>query len=328
MAEIRPWGPAGWLFPKIGARSWDTIGCASFEERCVALPEWLSAKKMKLNRATIFRIADPASRFTDEVERLTDKREKIIRQALPKAQVIRAGLLAEISTWNDAINCAMPDSQSVILDVTALPKRIFLFLLARLLARDTLKDLIVCYTRAGTYPEGPLCQDFNPIEAIPAYSRISSKKAEALVVGVGYVGFDIDELIKQVQPPRLNFLFPFPPGSPAARRNWGLLRKLIPSGLALPIIQRIHAMDMFAAYDWLCSLGNDVNGCIDMIALGPKPHSIAMGMAYRRLGDNAQILYAQPRTYRPDYSVGIGRDVNGRPDIFAYCLRRDGINYM
>ncbi|WP_266160393.1 hypothetical protein [Dyella silvatica] len=292
------------------------------------MPEWFAAQKMKMNRAAIFRVADPPNRFTEEIEGLTDDREKRISQALPRAEVIRSELLAEVGSWNDAINHALPNCQSVILDVTALPKRVFLFLLARLLAKETLKDLIVCYARAGTYPEGPLCQDFNPIEAIPSYSRISSKKAETLVVGVGYVGFDIDELIKQVQPPHLNFLFPFPPGSPAARRNWGLLRKLIPSGLASPIIQRIHAMDMFAAYDWLCSLGGDVDNCVDMIALGPKPHSIAMGMAYRKLGDNAQILYAQPRTYRPDYSVGIGRNVNGEVEIFAYCLRRNGVNYL
>lgn len=327
MAQVKPWGTARWLFPKIGTRSWSVVGCASFEERCTALPEWLAAQKMEVNRTAIFRIADPVNRFTVEIERLTNDREKRISQALPKIEVIRIELLDEISAWIGTVNSVLSGCQSVILDVTALPKRVFLFLLARLLAKDTLRDLIVCYTRAGAYPEGALCQDFNPVEAIPSYSRISSKKVETLVVGVGYVGFDINELIKQVQPPRLNFLFPFPPGSPAARRNWGLLRKLIPSGLASPTIKRIHAMDMFAACDWLCGLGKDVDNAIDMIALGPKPHSIAMAMAHRKLGDNAQILYAQPKTYRPDYSVGIGKDVNGDVEIFAYCLRRNGVNY-
>jgi hypothetical protein len=328
MADVRPWGLASWLFPKIGERSWDLIGCASFEERSVALPEWFASSKMKLRRATVFRIADPANRFTAQVERLTDDREKRISKALPTVEIIKSELLAESAFWNRAINEALPDCESVILDVTALPKRVFLFLLARLLSKNTLKNLVVCYTRADSYPEGALCQDFNPIEALPSYSRISSEQARTLVVGVGYVGFDIDELIKQVQPTHSHFLFPFPPGSPAARRNWGLLQKLIPSGVATPMIQRIHAMDLFAAYDWLCSLGDDVNNCVDMIAIGPKPHSIAMGMAYRRLGENAQVLYAQPKTYRPDYSLGIGRDVNGDVEIFAYCLRRNGVNYV
>lgn len=328
MARIRPWGVIGWLFPKLGKKKWDFISCASFEERSTATAEWITFNNVALRRTLLFRIDDPPNRFTSEIEILTDLRQARFGEILPDATICREDLLAQTSSWDSFLRQVLPDTESVLLDISSLPKRVFLFVIKRLLARPGLKDLVVCYSRPLAYPEGPLTQDSNPVEALPGYARVQGGAATSLVVGVGYVAFDINQLIEQVQAVNLHFLFPFPPGSPAYRRNWRLISQLMPEAPIPLEIQRIHAMDMFAALDWLKQVGSDAEGQLDMVALGPKPHSLAMGLAYSAVGETSQVMYSQPKIYHPNYSIGVAKDASGSPEIYAYCLRMNGINYI
>ena len=328
MGSIKPWGPIDWLFPKIDVKEWNLIACASFEARSTAVAEWCVAHHVLPKKTLLFRIRDPQNRFTEEIERLTNVNEEIWKKIFPKAILHTNALLAQTSTWNSVLNLELPDTDSVILDISTLPKRVFLFIAKRLLARKEVKNFVVCYSRAKTYPEGPLTQDSNPIEPIPGYARVSDGAATSLVVGVGYVAFDINQLIEQVQAVHLHFLFPFPPGSPAFRRNWKLIRQLTPEAPITLEIQRIHAMDMFAALDWLRQIGADTDNQLDMVALGPKPHSLAMGLASLSVGETSQVMYSQPKIYHPNYSVGVAKDASGQPEIYAYCLRRNGVTYI
>lgn len=328
MAPIRPWGTIDWLFPKLGVKNWDLISCASFEERSTALAEWCAHHDVSPGAALLFRIKDPPSRFTDEIENLTNLRESRLKEIFPEANIYTDNLLAQTSVWNVVLNRDLPDSESILLDISTLPKRIFLFIVKRLLARTEIKNLVVCYSRPKTYPEGSLTQDSNPIEALPGYARVSDGTATSLIVGVGYVAFDINQLIEQVQAVNLHFMFPFPPGSPAYRRNWRLIRQLMPEAPIPLEIQRIHAMDMFAALDWLKQVGDDAGGQLNMVALGPKPHSLAMGLASLAVGETSQVMYSQPKIYHPNYSMGVAVNASGHPEIYAYCLRRNGVNYI
>ncbi|OLY71431.1 hypothetical protein AU074_16680 [Pseudomonas sp. ATCC PTA-122608] len=93
-------------------------------------------------------------------------------------------------------------------------------------------------------------------------------------------------------------------------------------------IKRINSMDMFSALDWLKDIKQETNGNIDMIPIGPKPHALAMGLAFPSMGDSAEISYSQPRLYHPDYSYGILKDEFGNSDVTAYCLRRNFVNFV
>lgn len=327
MAQIKPWGSLQWLLPLIPGVTWDYIGCASFEERCVATPSVLSANRC-VRKSIALRIADPPNRFSGEIERLTNQFERDIRASLTNTQIVQTELLSSVSEIYAQIDAELDGSESVILDISALPKRFFLFMLRRLLARDSIRNLLVCYTTAGTYPEGALTQNAKPIDALPGFARIGEDGKPTLIVSVGYVAFDINDLIQQAKISNVKFLFPFPPGSPAFRRNWRLLHQLIPD-MGTPLeIRRIHALDAFAALEWLKDFGTAANGVLDMVPLGPKPHSLAMGLAYIALGDAAQVLYPQPTTYRSDYSKGVGKTVDGQDAVTAYCLRKDGRNFF
>lgn len=322
---IAPWGTHAWLLPKIGPRAWGTIACASFEDRCIGSAE-IAVNNNARNNFHLIRIDDPPSRFSEELRKLVDANSASITLTLGSAPMLHSsGLMATSPEVDDIVKSIR--AESVLLDITCLPKRYFLFIVKRLLVRPDLRDLVVLYTRPKKYREGPLSENANPLAPLPGFSRtILLPASPTVVIGVGYVSFDINDLVVQTKGLRLKALFPFPPGSPAARRNWRLLKKLVPDSDKKLEIQRVHALDAFGALDYLKIVREEADGWIDMVPLGPKPHALAMGLAAID-SEGSQIIYAQPKTYRPDYSSGIRRLPDGSPETYAYCLRRNGIDY-
>lgn len=325
-----PWGSVGWLVPRIGERQWTTISCASFEKRSVAVPQWISSAA-NIQEHFLLRIVDPESRFTADLESYTNQNQQEILKLLgAKVDFRTENLLSESSVWNRlACDASSRPGVSILLDISTMPKRVFLFLVKRLLSFSNVQDLVVCYAKAEGYKEGLLTEDAEPPAALPGYARVADEAGEAtLIVGVGYTAFNVGELLQQARGNDLKFLFPFPPASPAFRRNWRLVHELLPNIPIRTEIQRLHAMDMFAALDWITAVGQQAKGGVNLIPLGPKPHALAMALAYRRIGDTAEILYSQPQTYHPEYSFGIAKTREGRPDILAYCLRREYRDYV
>ncbi|WP_148290716.1 hypothetical protein [Sulfuricella denitrificans] len=280
----------------------------------------------------MLRITDPENRFTKELESNTDQNEREILALFKTSKVDYRveKLLGEPSTWYQlARDASSTPGVSLLLDISAMPKRVFLFLVKQLLSSPNVQDLLVCYARPEGYKEGPLTEDAEPPAALPGFARVTETDGGAtLIVGVGYTAFNLGELLQQARGNDLKFLFPFPPGSPAFRRNWRLLHELVPNIPIKTEIQRVHAMDMFAALDWITTVGKQATGTVDLIPLGPKPHALAMALAHRKIGDTAEILYSQPHTYSPDYSHGIAKTRDGRSHILAYCLRREGKDYF
>ncbi|PZU26093.1 MAG: hypothetical protein DI584_12470 [Stenotrophomonas sp.] len=216
---------------------------------------------------------------------------------------------------------------SVVLDITSMPKRFFMFLVVKLLDEPLIKNLVVTYTKPESYPEGPLATDPEPVAALPGFGRISSSSSSSslMIVGVGYIQFSLAELFEQSKGRRLKFLMPFPPGAPSARRNWTLLHHMDPDVEMVRDIRRIHAMDMFEAYEWINECIDEAEGgAVDLIPLGPKPHSMAMALSHRRRSSQTQVQYAQPHTYRSDYSSGIATNFLGEVECIGYCLKISG----
>jgi hypothetical protein len=239
-------------------------------------------------------------------------------------------LLTHTGHLNSIVKEIAASNTSIVLDISTLPKRTFLFLIKKLVAAENVEDLIVCYTCAKSYMEGQLTDDIEPPAALPGFAReISNESSSTVIVSVGYMGFNLGELLEQAKGKSLKFLFPFPPGSPSFRRNWNLLHRLTNPDLAIDTeIRRVHALDMFAAYDWLTSLNVDGSYQVDLIPLGPKPHALAMGLAHLKFGSQSEVIYSQPRAYNPKYSQGIKTNHEGEADIQAYCLKRNNISFL
>lgn len=327
--KIRPWGPAHWLMPKIGNKQWHLITSASFEDRCTAVADWMSAEGLTIASSTLLKISNPPSPQWTEASAIVDANAGILVERLSASPLtyLASSLLSPMTILVKDDPIKAHSASSVVLDITTLPKRFFLFAFKRLMDSAVVQDLVVTYARAATYPETPLCEDALPPAAFQGFGRIEPAGDRArMVVGVGYVPLSVGELLERAKTFKLDFIFPFPPASPASRRNWRLLSMLlldddIPRDTE---IHRIHALDPFEVFDRVTSWAHSSSMDIDMIPLGPKPHALGMAMAYMRLGGRAELIYSQPQVYGAKYSEGVAIDANGRPEIVAYCLKKAG----
>lgn len=322
---FKPWGALDWLLPKTGITNWHFIGATSFEDRCTGAVESLRAQGHNILSSSILCIENPASEFWAEGKVKRDENIQVFSNHLagPNYKIIQVGLQDLPKITFDAVAQA-PSLESVILDITTLPKRFFLHFFNRLIARQDVKNLVVTYCRAASYPEAALCAHALPPAPIYGFARIEPSRGNSrLVVDVGYVALSIDELLQDFKNSRLDFIFPFPPGSPAYRRNWSLLSMLMPESVPNQTeIHRIDSMDAFEVFERIRAWGGRED--LNLLPLGPKPHALGMAMAFMRLNGTAEILYAQPLAYAPNYSVGVGRNQQGLADIYGYCLKRGG----
>lgn len=326
--KINPWGNIEWLLPKMGVNQWKGVFCASFEPRCTAVAEWLSTSNF-LGENICLRIKDPENRYSKEIESITDVHEAALARHLKKRiEIVQEDLLAEPGIWYKIVNQIASESEvSILLDISSLPKRVFLFAVKRLMSLPNVKDLVICYTRPEGYKEGQFTEDAEPPAALPGFGRINESSGDStVIVSVGYMAFNLAELLEQNRGKSPKFIFPFPPGSPGFRRSWKLLHELAPALDRQTEIKRIHAMDLFAALEWIRVTCRETARNIDFIPLGPKPHALAMALAFPEFSDRSEILYSQPRLYHPNYSYGVLKNAKGIPDITAYCLRRNYVN--
>jgi hypothetical protein len=325
--SIKPWGPINWLLPKLGVARWHIITSASFEDRCVALADWLAFHRCQINSSTLFRLINPPSKEWSKASPLVEANFNNLRECLGghKLHIIETGLLDQLGPVINigSLNPELHDS--VILDITTLPKRFFLLAFKQLINSPAVQNLLVTYAPALSYPEKALFANALPPSALPGFGRVEiTENTKRMCVGVGYTALSVEGLMEEARHKRLDFIFPFPPASPAFRRNWALLSMLMPSD-PLPNdteIHRIHGMDAFEVFERARAWGQYAD--LDLLPLGPKPHALGMAMAQMRLDGRAELIYAQPQTYRADYSRGVVQDNEGAPLVYAYCLKRNG----
>jgi hypothetical protein len=324
---VKPWGSVSWLLPKVGAKSWHLVTSGSFEERCIAFVDWARSSGHVIDSSTVYKIENPPSKSWTDASPLVRSNIATLCNLLPGNgnNIVQADLLGQVGSML-ALDRLNPDSHdSIVLDITTFPKRFFLFALKQLLSSKKVRNLVVTYASAQEYPESALCEDALPPVALQGFGRIERlRNSPRMFVGVGYTALSVEGILEKAGHSKLDFIFPFPPASPAFRRNWYLLSKLMPADKPFGTeIHRIHGMDAFEIHDRLVAWGRDRD--LDLVPLGPKPHALGMAMAYLRLGGHCELVYAQPQSYNSRYSQGIARDESGKPRIYAYCLKRDGI---
>jgi hypothetical protein len=323
---MKPWGAMGWLLPKTNVDTWHLVTSSSFEDRCSAVVDWMQNSAENINSAAIIRITNPPSDLWTEAAPVVQKNCDYLRSQLKGTphHVISADLLGQLGSLVRADSLNPENCKSVILDITTLPKRFFLFAFKQLVNSTAVKNLVVTYAGAGEYPESALCENALPPTALQAYGRVVAvREKPGMIVGVGYMPLSVEELVSQAKHAKLDFIFPFPPASPAYRRNWALLSMLMPEDIPRNTeIHRIHGMDAFEVFERVKAWGTYRD--LDLLPLGPKPHALGMAMAHMRLDGYAEIIYSQPQAYHYNYSKGIAREPDGRPRIHAYCVKLNG----
>lgn len=328
IAKVTPWGQLDYILSHFGRRDWVCISSGSFEERCTTVPKTLSDLGV-LRKLGVLRIEPPAdSLYRLACEQGINESMRTLT-ALPNACVHDVGLLDPLGSSLNWISNLSPAGSSVILDITAMPKRYFMLIVNKLMDNVNVTDLIVTYAKPDYYPEGALAVDHEPIAGMIGLTREEEfEGASSSIIGAGFVQFSLSEYLEQARGVDLSILLPFPPGSPSSRRNWNLLHRMDPNIEMRASIRRIHSMDFFSALRWMnSSITGNALAKVNLIPLGPKPHSLAMALAYRKNKKKSSVLYAQPHSYRVDYSIGISSRDDGKLDVVAYCLKRAGVEY-
>jgi hypothetical protein len=299
------------------------LGCLSFEARSCAVPEILWSRSCA--RIDLLDVIDPFDAFPDysiEARRKIERNRRRLEKAKINFQSHKVPLLATEDQLLDTFDTLrLADASTIVMDITSLPKRYFCFFLKRLLLLEHFQNVVVTYTIPAPhgYTHDPLAEDPMSYDHLPGYAAALQPGPRALVVSVGFEALNIRNLLEVYSDKQrdIRFIFSFPPGGGAIRRQWDTLRRM---GLDARDIDREN-VEIIAAWDAeqvFKTLERWYPGSEALILapFGVKSHSL--GMALFALKHDSGLYYTQPKAYNPDYSRGQGQTM-------AYVVKWQGM---
>jgi len=209
---------------------------------------------------------------------------------------------------------------SIVLDITSLPKRVFCFLLKRMLKSEWCQDLLVTYTAAESvgYAKDHLSTDALPCDHLPGMAGRTPLGKGALVVSLGFEELNIRSIMEQYHGRKdTRFIMSFPTAPVVERRQWAMLRQLLPPEHSINLgrnLQPISGWDAELVYMTLCRWKCE-NPEIVLAPFGIKTHTL--GMALFAIENNFGMYYTQPKSYNPSYTEGSGA-------MYSYILKWRG----
>jgi hypothetical protein len=319
------WGESSFIFDQLPEKQWHIVSANSFEDRCLSLPLILKKSKLSVKGWSVLAITNPPSlHWQNSLPKLAGNLATLKKLTSDSDLDLMEIELDSIFPWSKVLaDLNEKKSKSVILDISCMPKRHFLFCLRRLIESPVVEDLVVTYSIANSYPEKPLFEDIQPECSIPGFMREPSDFSNSLsgkvFISVGYTPRGLDSVMSSSGMSDVELVFPFPPGSPAFRKNWKFL-----SDIALPSqpkleIHMIHSLDSFEVCSRLIQWVE--NKKISWYAYGSKPHTLGAALAYMKAPDRIELRYSQPRVYNHEYSSGIKTSSDDTPLTYCYCLK-------
>lgn len=322
---MKPWGPLDWMLGKLPRASRPTVllGAIGSEDRCREVPR--IAAGAGVSRMWLLEIDDPPSRHS---ARCLEKREANKRALLDAGypiETMRVDLLVGgdvlKSTFGRTWLGARPEeSIDLWIDISCLPKRFFFFFVKLALESPAVRSLLVAYTQPepGMYTQAHLAEDPEDVKPLTGFVG-SLDPVDLVVIGMGFEALGLRQLLDEYRDKHRDvvLIVPFPPGQPYSRRIWESVIAIGHDGEA-STIPRVAAVDAFGTYELLCELRTPELAKEKPVVLapyGPKP--VSLGMCLYALRSGSAVVYTQPKTYHPDYSIGIGR-------AWGYCLKLDG----
>lgn len=321
---FRPFGNIEWVLSCSSEKRWALFGSINSESRSLEAPRLLSELGI-LDSTRILKILWPVSPHSDVGEKLTEKNIGELKDFSDQPLILERDLLAPITHFHsDAHNFGL---DSVILDITSMPKRFFFFYLKSLLNDGNVKNLIITYC-AGRYKKGPLSGNSEDWDVLPSFrggDREDEELARSrLIVNVGFMPGGLQEHLRSDDAEQDLFLIlPIPARASTSRRVWDSAMKVGRDWNGNPSavhFRRNPPNDMSGAFDLIKTTAS--GGAISLAPFGPKPISAAMCL-FATLS-NSPVYYAQPKWYEPDYTKSAQVDDQGCVDITAYWIKHDG----
>jgi hypothetical protein len=322
-----PWGSLTSVFRHyLAGRHFAIVGTISFERRGNAVPAELFPKGC--TRLYLLEIHGPRTRapigWSDaRAELISKHRRQLIDAGVPVKPIVCPLLLSEDQLLRIVHDIeSTSNSDTLVLDITTLPKRYFCLLLKLFMATASFNNIIVTYAEpqptgysAGRLAEGPM-----PCEHLPGFAPPPPPHGNALVISVGFEVPRIEPLMEVYgqENQEIKFLLSFPPDPDRAQRQWFALYSMA-NGSARAFAGR----DVAVAAAWDAELVYRIMKYWDMSSdglvmapHGPKPHTL--GMTLWAIESDSGVYYAQPTSYNPYYSQGVGA-------MWAYVVKLDGI---
>ena len=327
-SSYRPWGAFSWILSKYPDLKWDFIGSLWTEER--GLSAWQLLHNQHQLASTYFaRVFEPPSRYTAIAsEKMQALRAQYQAMGGLPGDVHDHELFDRAGSIENTIKLFIKQSgPNVILDISSLPKRYFFPFVKFLIREKRIENLIFTYTlpRAHTKKLAENYQDWNTLPMFQG--TYPEPNTDMLVVSVGYLAMGLPEQLEHDNPHlSLKVLLPFPPGPPSFQKTLDLVR-LIRKNLRADRLSlvRVSAVDMPDAYDHILAHTRNGELSANFAPFGPKPISLAMAIFASAF--NRPVFYNQPRTYNPDYSIGVATAADGLPETYGYCIRLRGHDY-
>ena len=293
----------------------EIIGCLSFEERSIAFPLRSWTEIGAASNLSLFELEDPTDGVPDyskeRSEKLERNRKELANTGVIWNPVVSTVMAGEETLISNLRSATESQRATVILDITAFPKRYFCFLLRRLMAASNIQNLIVTYTAAGSegYTLGHLAEDVMSPDTLPGFAGSLKNDKSDLVVGVGFEALGLRSLIVSLEREvhrHLRIILPFPAPIETVRRQWETLRQITenePRNLVRNNVAVIASWDAELVYQKL-NFWKSADISTGFAPFGPKTHTLAMALF--AIENDSSLWYTQPKVYHPDYTRGAG----------------------
>jgi hypothetical protein len=307
------------------------FSCISFEERCQTAARLISDA---INSDVVwgfFKLIDNGSFYEkecsdmqNEITNEISKSIKINRDNIPEYNLFDSQPWEDLIFYFQEIIEENPNINTIIVDVTTIPKVCYFPFLKWLIDRGLAdRDLILCYTK-------PLEYGASEMESEPSSPGllIGEFKSGKDIIWIPSLGFKstftktILEKVREIDREVEKKIMPMI-GFPAYRPDYydKVLVLHVKEGdpeltesLKNPILAA--ADDPFDVYYKIMEIVDNYDDKdIILSPVGPKP--MAIGLALAAIQRNLPVYAIQPRTYHPDYSVGQG-------SCSAFWIKRNG----
>jgi hypothetical protein len=326
MSTYRPWGDLRWMHEKATVPQWGLISCLGAEERSLSSLHLLKAKGA-LGPCRFLNIQNPAY---DNIDNFEDQRSQIRKKFAAiggNGCDVRDFVLME-STHFDIVDFVETEAvalgDSVLLDISVLPKRFFypiLRLLVERLKAGLIKNLAVSYAIPIAYSNEKLAWNHDEWGPLPLYKgRYSRRKVDKIIAGIG---FETHGLLSQLEKGKgasgiAVLLLPFPSSLRWVTRCWDTAEKIVRArGEDFCEIVCCDAHDISQAFEQMETLSNFGQREVLLAPYGPKTLSLAIALFAAKYDYPA--FYTQPRIYNHKYSEGV-QIVDGLPFCLGYLI--------
>ena len=325
--KYRPWGALFSALNLCSKRNWGFVGTLATEDR--SLCAWKQMKASSLIKEEIFLKINPinSSKYSVETNRrLNSKLSEFCALHGGKDSVFEYELMSELYLIKSLLDRIKNLSESVVLDISSMPKRFYFLILRDLINNPNVQDVLLTYTSPESYTKEPLYEDIDVWKNLPGFGGDISTQKENLIVSIGFLVESLKNYLTTASGlGKVSVMFPFPSPLSVQSRAWEAVANL-EKDIDNKLIDkyRLDTIDLSTAFDYIVSISKNSEFKVSFAPFGPKTFSVAMCL-YAIQKDSA-VYYPQPTVYHPDYSIGIK---NNEPSeaVNAYWIKQGGINF-